>query len=226
VRFSPAGEGDLVGGDFYDIFAVAAPKQWAVIIGDVCGKGAQAAAMTAMARWTLRALPDLPPTDALRHLNETMLRQDLGSTFITVAAMRIRVESDHALIEVACGGHPAPIHVRRDGTASAIDAGGDLIGIWPTLRLRPAEVRLEPGELLVAFTDGATDFTTEPLQRLEDLLSHIAPGDAAGAASAVEHHALEGAAATRDDIAVVAIAFAGRSGATLAPSRSLLAATR
>lgn len=212
VRFSPAGEGELVGGDFYDLFAVSGPKEWAVIVGDVCGKGAQAAAMTAMARWTLRSVPDDPPADALRHLNQAMLRQNLGSRFITVAAMRLRIEDDHAVVVVACGGHPAPIHVRRDGTASAIDAGGDLIGVWADPRLRTAEVRLEAGELLVAFTDGAVDFTDEPLHRLEELLSHLPGGDAAGAATAVELHALEGAAASRDDIAVVAIGFAGRSG--------------
>ncbi|HEX4035611.1 MAG TPA: SpoIIE family protein phosphatase [Solirubrobacteraceae bacterium] len=226
VRFSPAGEGDLVGGDFYDVFAVSAPHEWAVMIGDVCGKGAQAAAMTAMARWTLRAQPDEPPAAALRRLNQAMLRRDLESTFITVAVMHLRVEEDHAVVAVACGGHPAPIHVRRGGTASAIDAGGDLIGIWPDLRLRTAEVRLEPGELLVAFTDGATDFTPEPLERLEDLLSHLPSASAADAASAVERHALDGVAASRDDIAVVAIGFAGRRGAALTPSRSLLAASR
>ena len=211
------------GGDFYDVFAVSAPKEWAVIVGDVCGKGAQAAAMTAMARWTLRSLPDEPPADALRHLNQAMLRQNLGSRFITVAAMRVRVEDDHAVVAVACGGHPAPIHVRRDGTASAIDAGGDLIGIWADPRLRTAEVRLEPGELLVAFTDGAVDFAAEPLRRLEELLSHLAGGDAAAAATAVELHALEGAAASRDDIAVVAIGFVGRGGARLARTESVLA---
>ncbi|HLW95968.1 MAG TPA: SpoIIE family protein phosphatase [Solirubrobacteraceae bacterium] len=223
VRFSPAGEGDLVGGDFYDVFAVSAPKEWGVIVGDVCGKGAQAAAMTAMARWTLRSLPDQPPADALRHLNQAMLRQNLGSRFITVAAMRLRVEDDHAFVAVACGGHPAPIHVRHDGTVSAVDAGGDLIGVWANPRLRTAEIRLEPGELLVAFTDGAVDFTAEPLRRLEELLGHLPGGDAAAAAAAVELQALEGAAASRDDVAVVAIGFVGRGGGRLALGEPVLA---
>ena len=85
VRFAPAGAGDLVGGDFYDVFAVG-DEHWAVVIGDVCGKGAQAAAVTAMARWTLRSFAGSPrsPADVLRSLNAAMLRQDLDGRFITV----------------------------------------------------------------------------------------------------------------------------------------------
>jgi serine phosphatase RsbU (regulator of sigma subunit)/CHASE3 domain sensor protein len=210
VRFSPAGEGDLVGGDFYDAFPVSAPREWAVIVGDVCGKGAQAAAMTAMARWTLRSHPDAQPADALRALNDAIRRQNLGSRFITVADMRVSVADDHALVVVACGGHPPPIHVRRDGGASAVDAGGDLIGIWADPRLHTAEVRLEPGDLLVAFTDGAADFSAEPLRRLEELLGDLRNADAAGAVSAVANHALERVSSSRDDVAVVAIGFVGR----------------
>ena len=226
VRFSPAGEGDLVGGDFYDVFPVSAPKEWTVIVGDVCGKGAPAAAMTAMARWTLRSRPDDQPADALRALNEAMRRQDLGSRFITVAHMRLTVEDDHALVVVACGGHPPPIHVRRGGGASVVDAGGDLIGIWADPRLRTAEVRLEPGELLVAFTDGAADFSAEPLRGLEELLGDLRSKDAASAASAVEKHALEAVYSSRDDVAVVAIGFVGRRRAQGTPSESLLAVSR
>lgn len=73
IRFTPAGADDLVGGDFYDVFAVG-PDHWAVVVGDVCGKGAGAAAVTAMARWTLRTLAStaLPPGDVLRSLNDVM----------------------------------------------------------------------------------------------------------------------------------------------------------
>ena len=85
IRFAPAGAGDLVGGDFYDVFAVG-DEHWAVVIGDVCGKGAQAAAVTAMARWTLRSFAGSlrPPADVLRSLNDAMLRQGLGGRFITI----------------------------------------------------------------------------------------------------------------------------------------------
>ena len=77
IRFAPAGAGDLVGGDFYDVFAVG-DDQWAVVIGDVCGKGPGAAAVTAMARWTLRSFAGSPraPADVLRSLNDAMLRRD------------------------------------------------------------------------------------------------------------------------------------------------------
>jgi hypothetical protein len=92
VRFSPATAGDLVGGDFYDVFAVD-PDRWAVVVGDVCGKGAEAAAVTATVRWTLRSLADAAdaPGDALQRLNDAMLRHDLGNRFITIAYARVTV---------------------------------------------------------------------------------------------------------------------------------------
>jgi hypothetical protein len=86
IRFTPAGAGDVVGGDFYDVFELDAPHRFAVIIGDVCGKGAVAAATTAVARWTLRSgsLLTATPSDALRHVNEVMLRRRQSFLFATV----------------------------------------------------------------------------------------------------------------------------------------------
>ena len=136
IRFAPAGAGDLVGGDFYDVFAVG-DDQWAIVIGDVCGKGPGAAAVTAMARWTLRSLAGSPrpPADALRTLNELMLRQDLGGRFITIVYALLTVGADEAQLTVACAGHPPAIFVSNDGEPATLAARGDLLGIWPEIRL-------------------------------------------------------------------------------------------
>lgn len=93
VRFLPAEATELVGGDFYDAFALG-DGRWAVVVGDVCGKGAEAAAVTAMARWTLRSLAtaSVAPDEALRFLNRAMLGQALEGRFITLAYLMLSVE--------------------------------------------------------------------------------------------------------------------------------------
>jgi len=207
VRFSPAGAGDLVGGDFYDAFAVG-PDRWAIVVGDVCGKGAAAAALTALARWTLRSLAGrpVPPDDALRFLNDAMLREDLAKRFITVAYLLVHVRPDDVLVTVACGGHPAPTFVPASGPPTSLAARGDLIGVWPQLRLDTCETRLAPGDTLVVYTDGVTDQGPEPQPSPEHTLSHCPPGaSAADLAVALERAARGSSPTQRDDIAIVAL---------------------
>jgi len=184
VLFTPAGAGELVGGDFYDAFAVD-PGRWAIVVGDVCGKGAEAAAVTAMARWTLRSLAGapVPPADALRFLNDAMLREDLGGRFITIAYQLLRVvDAGRAEVTVACAGHPAPILVPKAGEPSTLPARGTLLGVWPDILLHTAEIRLSPGDSLVTYTDGVTDQGPEtqlspPLETLRKstMSSGVAP---------------------------------------------------
>ncbi len=129
IRFAPAGAGDLVGGDFYDVFAVG-DGQWAVVIGDVCGKGAQAAAVTAMARWTLRsfAASSRPPADVLRSLNEAMLRQGLGGRFITIIYALLTVGTGEAHVTVACAGHPPALRSRTPASRRRLARTGTCSG--------------------------------------------------------------------------------------------------
>jgi CHASE3 domain sensor protein len=212
IRFVPAGAGELVGGDFYDVFAVG-PDRWAVVIGDVCGKGPQAAAVTAMARWTLRsfATDAVAPADALRRLNDAMLRQGLEGRFITLAYVLLELRADDAHVAVACAGHPPAILVSPRGEPEPVDAYGDLLGVWPDIRLRQVELELRPGEALVLYTDGVTDAgPTHPgLERSAEQLLRL-PGsernaDALADALLNETGGPNGAA--RDDVAIVAVRY-------------------
>jgi len=214
VRFTPAGAGELVGGDFYDVFAVA-PGRFAIIVADVCGKGAAAAAVTAMARWTLRSVsgPATAPAAALRALNAAMLRQPAAARFVTVAYVLVTLDGDRAHLEVACGGHPPPIVVGRDGGgASAVRASGDLIGVWPAVALHACELALAPGETLIVYTDGVTGEGLDALPLVRPLLADRRTPSALELASALESRALAERAAQRDDIAIVALRFLGRGG--------------
>ncbi|HTX08806.1 MAG TPA: SpoIIE family protein phosphatase [Solirubrobacteraceae bacterium] len=213
IRFAPAGAGELVGGDFYDVFAVGADR-WAVVIGDVCGKGPQAAAVTAMARWTLRsfATAAAPPADVLRRLNDAMLRQRLEGRFITLAYALLDLRGDEARVTVACAGHPPAIVVSALGEPEPVEASGDLLGVWPDVRLRQAELELGPGEALVLYTDGVTDAgpTRPGVERsAEQLLRR--PGSERSAealADALLDEAEQPAGVARDDVAIVAVRYA------------------
>ena len=211
IRFAPAGAGELVGGDFYDVFAVGADR-WAVVIGDVCGKGPEAAAVTAMARWTLRSFAGAPHTPAgvLRKLNDAMLRQDLAGRFITLAYALLDLRGDEAHVRLACAGHPPAILVSGSGEPERIEASGDLLGVWSDIRLHEVGLELRPGEALLLYTDGVTDQGPGLERSPEDLLGRPAPGRSADAlADALLHGAEDptGAEAPRDDVAIVAVRY-------------------
>jgi PAS domain S-box-containing protein len=145
-----------VGGDFYDVFE--ADESWCVVVGDVCGKGIDAAALTGMARHTLRAtvLRDPSPSAALRALNDVMLRED-GERFCTVALGRLDPAGDGVRLRLACGGHPSPLIVRVDGEVEAPGAPGSLLGVFEEVVLQERSVGLDAGDLAVFYTDGLID---------------------------------------------------------------------
>ena len=177
VQFTPAAERDLVGGDFYD----RVRRRFGPLgdrAGRRCGKGAEAASVTAMARWTLRSLAANPvePAHALRFLNETMLRQNLEGRFITIIYLLVAVHGDGAEVSVACAGDPPPILVPAAGDASAVAARGTLLGVFPHISLDTTTVHLGRGDSLVAYTDGVTD-QGPGLERLDlpRLFRNVAP---------------------------------------------------
>ncbi|HMI68671.1 MAG TPA: PAS domain S-box protein, partial [Solirubrobacteraceae bacterium] len=117
AEYLAAGEGMEVGGDFYDVFALD-DGAWALVIGDVLGKGAEAAAVTALARYTLRAVAGHSPSPeaTLTALNDEMLRQSAGRRFVTTVLARLEPRPDgSARLVVACGGHPPPVALRAGG---------------------------------------------------------------------------------------------------------------
>ena len=110
VRFRPAGENIELGGDFYDLYK-ARDGGWAALIGDVQGKGPDAAAVTALARHTLRAAAEYEhsPSAVLTLLHRALREQRSDDRFITVAYAHMQVAVEHVRLELACGGHPLPL---------------------------------------------------------------------------------------------------------------------
>jgi serine phosphatase RsbU (regulator of sigma subunit)/anti-sigma regulatory factor (Ser/Thr protein kinase) len=198
-----------VGGDFYDVFEQS-DGSYAVVVGDVCGKGPQAAAVTALARYTLRAhaVAALRPSFLLARLNEALLRQRAPG-FVTVALARVELTPRGARMEVATAGHPAPI-LARDGAAAPVGEIGTPLGIVGDPELPEVVVELEPGDVVAFYTDGVTE-AAAPRILLDDgdVAALVAATAASGPAAVVERlerNAVEIAdGAPRDDIAALAL---------------------
>ena len=215
AAYRPAGEGLEVGGDFYDAFSTA-EQQWYLVIGDVCGKGAAAAAVTALARWSIRsaAVRRRSPAAILRWLADVMLReQDDGGRFATVACAHLDLSRPCPRVTVACGGHPLPVVLRADGTAEELGAPGTLLGLVEDPVLQERSTDLRPGDALVLYTDGLTEARAPEVQwGPEDLLAAARGAAGRPAAGIVEHlvaAALDGQPAPRDDLAMLVARAAG-----------------
>ncbi|GHA00396.1 hypothetical protein GCM10010371_69490 [Streptomyces subrutilus] len=157
---------DEVGGDFYDLFPLAAGT-WGMFLGDVCGKGARAAAVTSLARYTLRAAavynPD--PAAVLANLN-TVLNHEYNGTdprFCTVIFGLLTPDTQQGgfRITLASGGHPPALLMRADGSADYLPTpGGQLIGVLPDAHIATTTLHLAPGDTLLLHTDGLTEAQT------------------------------------------------------------------
>ena len=214
AQYVASGDGMDVGGDFYDVFALD-DGSWILVIGDVLGKGAEAAAVTALARYTVRAVAGRSPSPAatLAALNDEMLRQrNPDRRFVTAVLARLEPHADGgARLVVASGGHPPPVLLRAGGGAEVVPCPGTLLGVEPDARSFDQEIELGPGDTLVLYTDGVTEASREHPLTPEDLgrtLRASAPGGAAAVAREVVHLAEAGAAgAPRDDLAVLVVAL-------------------
>jgi len=161
ARYLPLSE--TVGGDFYDVFPLRG-RGWALMLGDVCGKGPDAASVTAMARYTVRtaAMSETRPSRILRYLNEALLRDRAAGQpmqFCTVAFARVRPEPGRLRMQVALAGHPPLLVLRADGTIEQLGPTGQLLGVLSEPKLRDAALDLLAGDTCVLYTDGATDIT-------------------------------------------------------------------
>jgi serine phosphatase RsbU (regulator of sigma subunit) len=154
VRYRPAGEGALVGGDFYDVFE-AGEGRWAVALGDVSGKGPEAAAVTGLVRYTVRAaiVRDVRPSSVLEAVNRQILRQNVPR-FCTAAVARLERKGNGLSMLVSCGGHPPPLVYRRGQAVETLESLGTLLGVWPDPELVDVPVELHPGDAIVFYTDG------------------------------------------------------------------------
>jgi PAS domain S-box-containing protein len=148
-----------VGGDFYDVFRLG-PNRWGIAMGDVCGRGAQAAARTALVRYTLRAVAASGdgPADALRRLNTAVVAEpDAEDRFCATVFGHVELDRCGAWVTLACAGHPRPVVVRRAGWIDLRGQPGSLIGLFDEVDVTADRVGLGPGDSLVFFTDGITE---------------------------------------------------------------------
>jgi sigma-B regulation protein RsbU (phosphoserine phosphatase) len=169
AEYLPASTGADVGGDFYDVVAVG-PDRWLVTIGDVCGKGAQAAARTGLVRDVLRALvrEGRPLVRAIEMLNEVMLEAADPQQFCTLAAVMLD-RAEHGgrsavTMEVVLAGHAQPIVLRADGTAELIGRFGTALGLVENIDLHCTQHLLAAGDTLLLYTDGVTECRRGPEQ--------------------------------------------------------------
>jgi PAS domain S-box-containing protein len=211
ARFHPAGEGYEVGGDFYDVFDVGGGS-FGVVIGDVQGKGPDAAAVTALARYTVRAnaMHDRSPAGVLRSLNDAMQAQGGERRFCTVAYARIDPTTAGARVTVASGGHPLPLVLRAHGESREAGVPGTLLGVVADPEIMDSSVDLEPGDAIVLYTDGVTEARApKRVYGAGDLAGFAGDHErlrAEAIAERIERGALSaGSGEQRDDIAIVVL---------------------
>ncbi len=213
ARYRPAGEGNEVGGDFFDVFRVGDTER-AIVMGDVCGKGPKAAALTGLARHTVRtaALYESTPSGVLDVLNRAVLREELIDQFCTVAFGKIEPNGEGARLTLATGGHPLPYLLQADGSVRQIGEPGSILGVLDDPDLTDVTIDLDPGDLLVLYTDGVTD---ERGPEVEDgwlgaLLPSLAGLNVNTVVDRIERAAVDYLPGEpRDDIALLVLRYVG-----------------
>jgi PAS domain S-box-containing protein len=210
--YRAAGEGYEVGGDFYDLFSTS-EGHWFAVIGDVQGKGPEAAAVTALARYTIRAaaVRRRSPAAILRWVSEVMMRrQQPDDRFCTIACVHLDVTRSPTRLMVASGGHPLPLVLHDDGTVAEVGVPGTLLGLVERLELEDRAADLRPGDTLLLYTDGLTEArapaTLWSPDELARVLGTLRGRDAQEIADGLLSRAAPDAGrALRDDIAIIAL---------------------
>ena len=206
-----------IGGDFYDVYGPTPRSPETVIaLGDVCGKGPEAAVLTGKVRQTLRALRlvEAAPADMLRVLNQALLESGRQHRFVTLVVGSVtRTDHGRVRLTLASGGHPPPLVLRTDGQVEEVPATGTLIGVVPNIQVRPATIELAPGEVCLLYSDGLTEARGGPSgteqygeQRLRDALASCRGMPGAAVVERVRQLVSEWVhGGVRDDIAMMAV---------------------
>ena len=209
--FRPSGDGSEIGGDFYDLFPTS-EQRWGFVLGDVSGKGAQAAAVTALARHTVRTAAFLSPDacQVLERLHEAVTAREADGRYLTALFAFVTARPDEVVIDLALGGHPQPLVLRADGRLESVGIEGSALGLFPDPSLTQVRVVLAPGDLLLAFSDGVTEarrgIEEYGEERLRQLLGQLPERHAHEVAGLVGQASLDfQQAALHDDVAVVAL---------------------
>ena len=211
ARYDAAGEGNEVGGDFYDVFQLPGGS-WMVAMGDVCGKGAEAAAVTGLARDVIRLLSQegKPLPEVLERLNAAVLAQGEHGRFCTVAAARIDSVDGRIRVSLCSAGHPLPVLVPASGDPSFVGKAGTLVGVLDELTLQQTTVDLAHGDALVFYTDGITERRSGPTMFGDENLFAVLRGTAGRSADQIAARLQEAARSfatepSRDDLAVLVV---------------------
>ncbi len=211
ATYKPAGAGDEVGGDFYDLFQLS-QDEWMVVVGDVCGKGAEAAALTALVRYTIRgAAMETPRLNDLATDVNTALMLDRTDRTATVLMMKLDLTQPRELpVTVCSAGHPLPRLLHPDGTVTPVGGFGVLLGAFDEIRVQEVDLVLPPGASLVVFTDGVTDSRRDDEffgdARLDAVIAESNRMSPHEIATALADAAMEFQDGTlRDDIAIVVL---------------------
>lgn len=216
ARFRP--QGTAVGGDFYDVFEINGGS-WAAAIGDVCGKGPEAAALTSLTRYTLRAaaIHNESACSTLRVLNSALIaeHENVEGRFCTAVFARFDSDGNGTMQLTACsGGHPHPILLRAGGEVEAITPPGTLLGVFEDPALDESTVRLATGDAVILYTDGVIELRSDnlkpPLLPIEEIVAACAGASAAKIAQHLESAAVEEhGGLPADDMAVLVLRYTG-----------------
>ncbi|MDH2426653.1 SpoIIE family protein phosphatase [Sphaerisporangium sp. TRM90804] len=158
VVYEPAGENNEVGGDFYDLFATG-ESTWRFAIGDVCGTGPEAAAVTGLARHTIRLLAreGYEVGAVLSRLNQAILEEGDRARFLTLLHGEIVRTGDGLDLSLISAGHPEALRLRPSGVVEAVVTSQSLLGVFPEAEFVAERVHLAPGDVLLGVTDGVTE---------------------------------------------------------------------
>ena len=203
-----------VGGDFYDVYP--GPGGWGLMIGDVCGRGEEAGAVTALARYSIRVLAhrNPEPADVLRLANEVVNTQPGTDQFVTAIAARFGWQDGLLRVVLASAGHPGPLLVRPDGRVRVLPGGGLPLGFFDDARPATKQLELEPGDMLVFYSDGVTEARGAEggyfESRFADELAALAGRPASEVVAAIRELVLEfSEGEVRDDVTMVALRALG-----------------
>ncbi|HEY4452222.1 MAG TPA: PP2C family protein-serine/threonine phosphatase [Solirubrobacteraceae bacterium] len=227
--FRPMGAGEEVGGDFYDAFGDR-ESCW-LIVGDVCGKGAEAAALTGFLRHTAAAYAreETCPARVLTHVNTAMLDQDFDGRFATAILAHIRFDDGCVELTLAVAGHPGALITRADGTVVELAGRGKLLGILADPAIEPVATTLAGGDSLALYTDGLSEaHAPRRIVAVEDMISRLEQAPPVSAQSTIDSllGLIDLDHRIGDDIAILSARVLGASARTTTSQRDAGLLTR
>jgi serine phosphatase RsbU (regulator of sigma subunit) len=188
------------------------PDGWALAVGDVCGKGQDAAAVTGAARHAIRALAHVKssPAEVLAAANEVLRAEDYGERFVTAKLAFLRQSGRGATVRLGSAGHPGPAIVRADGRVELVEAGGLPLGLFDEAHEDDLDLDLAAGDLLFFYTDGVTEARSADQEFFEDRLADSLAAGAGRSATdtvrAVQELVTEfSQGELRDDVTILAV---------------------